>query len=439
LWQFFAAPPTLLALAVLLAMLLVLGSFIPQIPAEVADDPQAWLAAQPEAVSSSNGLVRTLGLFDLYHTFWFRLLLAFTGVALFVWLVDSAELAWRAARGQWTPAALALWGRHPLRVLLPSGHAPDDVHARLGSLLSIHRYRSAGVGGQSARNVVAGRRAGLWWAQPAGLAALLVALGGLAVMSTWGWQSQEWRPAVGDTHSIAHDTPYSVRLEALGTVCDVAWLENDQVVQEDQIGLGRPATRQGLVLRQVGTAPAVTIRGQDEAGRPLLFQSVEEPSSPAADITLAFPAAGSQHLVSVASRDLLLVFRLEAGSAAGSEARLSVALVNTTDGTQQTLGVLSRSGPFAVDGLQVEAQLAYRPVLRVDYWPGMGLAVAGLALGIVLLAAGWLAPGRLVWLAIEPGVECSSLVHVLAVGGAGQHRWFARLAAQMREVLADAS
>src|SRR4030042_4346913 len=113
-WRFFAAPATLLILLALVGAALILSSLIPQIPLDVSTNPQLWLALQPDVLSPSNDLVQALGLYNIYHAFWFRLLLVLTGLALFTWGVESVEVAWRASRGCWTSPALALWGSHPL-------------------------------------------------------------------------------------------------------------------------------------------------------------------------------------------------------------------------------------------------------------------------------------------------------------------------------------
>src|SRR5512136_2509962 len=97
-WRFFAAPATLLTLLALLAAALILSTLIPQIPPDASTNPQHWLTLQPEALSPSNDLAQALGLYGIYNAFWFRLLLVLTGLALFVWAAEAAELAWRAGR-----------------------------------------------------------------------------------------------------------------------------------------------------------------------------------------------------------------------------------------------------------------------------------------------------------------------------------------------------
>jgi len=452
-WRFFAAPPTLLVLAAILAAVLIVSQVVPQIPPEAADDPRAWLAGQPGVLGGSNGFLQALGLFDLYHAPWFRLLLVLIGLTLFVWAIEAAEIAWRASRGRWTPAQLGdvtLWSRQPLQVRLPSPLAPDDTRDRLDEVLAGDRYRRTEVDGLPAPGVVASRRAAAWWAQALTFAALLLALLGLAALAIWGWEGKDWRPAVGEHWVVGHGTPYSIRLDAFSPAMgnssggsaagrsesQVSWLEADRPLHQATVSAGRPATWHGLTLRQVGTTQAVTIRGSNQAGRPLLFQSADEVASPAEEITIAFEADGAQHLVLLPNEDRFLLFSLEQEDMEGQPS-VRVVLLSGAGGERQTLGVLQASDALRVDNLTVNVSLAVRPVLRVDHRPGMAVVVGGLALAVLALAIGWLAPPRLVWLAIAPGIECPTLVHVLSVGGAGQVFWFSGLVARLREALAN--
>lgn len=432
----------LVILAILLALALVLGTLIPQVPAGLAGDPTDWSAAQPGLLGQADGLFQVLGLFDLYHALWFRLLLALAGLAIFCSAAESAEIAWRATRGQWTAASLALWGRHPLQVHLPAAQVPAEAQTQARSFLTIHGYRWTEVSGAPAGNAVASRRAALCWAQPASLAGLLLALLGLAIVAALGWQSAAWQPAVGDSYVIGHGTPYTLRLDTFEAGdragvyhSHVTWLQDEQPAHTAELAVGRPAAWRGLAVRQVDVAPAVTLRGTDPSGRSLLFQSTADIASPAEEIAVVLDPSGAQHLVLIANQDFFLL--LSPGPAAGSDLPgLQVEMVNGVEGEQRALGILRKDRALAVDGLQVQFDLSYRPVLRLDSRPGMILVIGGLALAVLALAVGWLFPPRLLWLATSPATESPALVYALAVGGLGQASWFARLAAQLRAALA---
>lgn len=439
-WRFFAAPPTLLILVALLAAVLIVSHLVPHSPSEI-DDPRAWLAAQPGVLGNSVSL-QAVGLFDLAHALWFRLLLALIGLCLFVWAVESAEIAWRAGRGRWTPAALALWGRHPLQFRLSSGRSPDEALAGLRAFLERQRYRWSEVAASPGRSAVAGRHMLGWWAQPILFAALILSLVGLGTAATWGWQGTEWRPAPGERRPVGYGTNVSVELAAFDNAAgeyesQVTWLEDDRAVRQDRVALDRPATWNGLVVRQVGTVPAVTVRGTDQAGQPLLFQLADEVATPAQALTIDLQSSGVQRLVLLPNQDLYLLFSIEPddGLDGGSPAVRVVQLGGESE--QETLGVLREDGTLRVQDLDVQLELSLRPVLRVDHRPGMALVVGGLALAVLALGVAWLTSPALLWLSIAPGAGGSTLVEIASLGGMGHWPWFSRLAGQLREALAD--
>jgi hypothetical protein len=432
----------------LIALSLALSTLIPQIPAQARQDPQAWLATQSGLLGQGNGLVRALGLFDVLHEFWFRLLLVLTGLALLVWVVESAEVAWRAAgRGQWDPAALTSWAGEEDPIRISSPLPPDTTVARLRSSLPQHGYRLASVPEHLDTDLVASRRGTLLWARPVFFTALLIALLGLVIVETWGWQNQDWRPAPGDSRTVGHNAPYSVRLEEFGLrsgenggPCDyashVSLLEDTTVVQTETVKTGQPATLQGMAVRQVGYVPAVRIRGKDEAGRPLMLQEAGEDSGVPGEVEIIFPTSEAQPLLFVASHDFYLALTF-ANLGEDGKPELRVDFLDGDGSDRRTLQVLRESGTVRFDNSQLEVDLAYRPILRVDYSPGMCLVVAGMVLAVISGMAIWILPPRVVWFTVGSGDEETTFVQVQTHAGTGYSRWPPLLADRIREVLSD--
>lgn len=452
-WRLFAAPATLLILLALLAVALIVSTFIPQAPPDVSTDPQSWLVLQPEVLSPSNDLARALGLYDIYDAFWFRLLLVLTGLALFVWAVELAELAWRASQGRWAPSALALWGSHPLRTRLLVPRDPAQAQACLGDYLSGRGYRMAEVTrsqeGEMVPNWVASRRGALLWARPLALAGFLLALLGLAIVTTWGWQSSQWQPALGQRMVVGHGTGYTIRLDGFESLAGnesqpdggryesrITWLAGDQVAGQGIAAVGRPATRSGLAVRQTGYVPDVTLRGLDQAGNPLRLLPGGAASTTAEQVSLAFGSSETQQVIALPDQGFFLLLDLDPASA-GADPFLRLTLLRSAEAEQQPLAVVHQSGSISFDGLKLDVDLGYRPVLQVDYRPGMILVVAGIVLAVVGLAVSWLFGSRLIWMAVTP-VEDKAEVHLLAFGGVGESGWFSRLAAHLQEEMTDA-
>lgn len=450
LWQVLAAPQMLMILLGLIALALVLGSVIPQIPPEAMSNPQAWLAMQADPFGQSTGFFGALRLYDLYHTLWFRLLLVLTGLVLFVRTLESAELAWRAGRRDlWTAKALAFWGQDPPQIPLVLSLSPQETRAQTSSVLGRHGYWLANAAGWPEPGLVAGRRSMVLWARPLGHGALLLALLGLAIAGTWGWQSEGWQAIPGESRAVGFGTPYAVRLEAFDMHLDdnqrlkaidsrVTWLEGDREVGQDLVGVGQPATRRGITLRQIGYVPIARMRAWDADGQPLTLDTGVDVLSVTGEAEIRFPSPESQPLVFLLDRDLILALAFEPMCDTGRPA-LRVDRVQSDGAARQTLGILYESGTVPVDDLRLDMDLTFVPILRVDQRPAMGLVVAGLMLLILALLARWLVPPRLVWIAVEPEGENHSHVQVVGLPGAGTDRWLAQLATRLgAEVSGDA-
>jgi len=453
LWRILAAPQTLMLLLGLLAVVLALSTLVPQIPTQALGNPDAWLATQSGLFAGGNGLLRALGLFDLYDAFWFRLLLALIVVTLAVWTGESADLAWHATGNSgFKPGDLALWGRSAPRVRFVSPLPPEETQADLGEALSRHGYRWQSLRGTIALNLVAGRRAFALWARPAACAATLLALAGAMVAAASGWQSEEWKPVAGESLAVGHGSSAAVRLDRLGLPLDVdgrtgqvrstvSWLEagreGSTAVGEDTVEPGQPARRRGVALRLLGYVPAVSLRGVDAAGRSLAFQAQDGVGQLGAsgETQVIFSSPEDRPLLYVSDQDLFLALAYDSAAAAGPVVHLD--LVRGSGEGRRRIGSIRQSGSIAVDGLRIDAELSYRPVLRLDHRPGLGLGLAAAALALLSLIAGQIAAPQLAWIAVGPGEEGSSLVQILPLPHAGAEGWAGQLAEQLRGELND--
>jgi hypothetical protein len=140
-------------------------------------------------------------------------------------------------------------------------------------------------------------------------------------------------------------------------------------------------------------------------------------------------------LLLILGHDLFLALTFESLCAEGKPA-LYVAVLDDGGSEQQPVATLHDSATVDVDGLQVEIDLSYLPILRADHRPGMGLVVGGMALAVLALAVAWLVPPRLLWIAVGPGDRASTFVQVLALPAARGSRWPSQLAGRLREMLA---
>ena len=448
LWRILAAPLTLLILLGLLGLALAAGTLIPQIPETFAGDPQAWLAMQTGVWGQASSVLHFLGVFDLYNSLWFRALLVLVGLCLFVRTADSIELAWRVTRRErWTLDRLAAWGTRPPQIELSLPLPPDGAVERLTAIMSERGYRSSRVQDLTVSSLVAVRRAIMLWTRPLAFASLLVALVSLAVAGAWGWEGEPWRPREGDEQTVEHGTPYSVRLDAFTIVpgdgeaapeysSRVTWLEGETVLEQDLVGAGRTTNRAGITLRQVGYVPEVRMRGWDGDDRPLMLEIEGDVLGMTGEAAIRFASLEDQPLVLIPNQDLLLILSFEPGCD-GEGPALHVSRIGEGGDDLEVLGTLHESGSVSVDDLRFEVDLSFVPVLRLDRYPAVGLALVCLALFVVALIANWIAPPRLVWIAMTQEDEQSSLVRLLAIPGAGVQLWLSELADVVQEVPRD--
>jgi hypothetical protein len=439
---------------------------IPQIPPEAREEPQVWLAAQSGISDPAKALLGGLGLFDLGRALWVRLLLLLMGLVLFVRFVESAGLAWQATvRWRWGPASFASWGKNALRLKVSSPLSPQATQSQVREFLEEHRYRWAEVTGLASPNLVAGRRLLTSWAEPVVYGALLVALIGVGILSGWGWQSGDWQPDSGELRVIGHGTPYTIRLDRFELVRDeqgqllnyestITWLRDGVELKQDVIRggpplvAGRPAALRGITTRQVGYVPTVHIAGEDSSGRALALQTEAGELSLSGEVDVRFSTPDTRPLIFIPSHDLFLALDFEPACEEGQPA-LEVALVQAADsddtGTQplpmrepesQTLAVLKRSGVVEAEDLTIQLNLDFRPLLRIDYRPGMGLALGGMALAVLALAVGGLVSPRLLWIAAGPEQGEAIQVQILTLPNTRGSRWPQAVADQLREMLA---
>ena len=446
-WHLFAAPQVLLIFMGLLALVLVLGTLLPQAVPQGAGEPPGWPVAQPGLHTGREGLAGALGPAGVYDSYWFRLLLALTCLAIFVRAVDAADLAWRVTRhAGWPYGSQPRWEAQADRFSFSTSVNPEAALGRIRQFLSRHGYRLAdfGEGGDA---FAARRRPQVLWARPLGYASLLLAALGLIIVDSWGWQEELWRPQPGDSRSVGHGRPYVLRLDRFdleageaghlqGHGSQVVWLEDGIVVHEAQVRVGEPATHDGVTVRSVGFVPVVTLRAWDRQGNPLPLETAGQDLRIRTQVEVSFVSPEEQPPVFMPGQDrfLLLAFQPRCGDA---PPLLHVDLIGESGSEQVRLGSLAGSGELSGDGLRLDVVLAYAPLLRVDHRPGMALLVVALALALVALAVYWIAPPHLIWLTVEPRGQDETGIQLISLPALWARAKAAQMAGRVQGVLAD--
>ena len=154
------------------------------------------------------------------------------------------------------------------------------------------------------------------------------------------------------------------------------------------------------------------------------------------EIRIRFTSVQAQPHISFPSRDLFLALAFQPLSANG---RPGVYLVLLRDGgvERQPLGILYESGSVRFDDVQVQVELTYGPILRMDYRPAMGLALGSVALALAALATGWTFSPRLMSIEIQPEGDGAASVQITAMPGTRGGLWLPKLALLLQGMLAD--
>jgi hypothetical protein len=444
-WHTFAAPETLLILLAVLALTLAATGLIPQTSIDGLRESDAWLAVERGPLSRYADLVRSAGLLDLYHSFWFRLFLALTGLALLVRGVDAAELAWRARkRDEWELLAALPWQRRAQHVAVRVPAALDEVRERSMALLGEKGYGWTEVEESGKAEFVAAYRPGRLWLRAALYGALLVAGAGLAVALTLGWQGDVWEPVPLEIQAVGHNTAYAVRLDAFdlrfnaqGQLADyrsrVTWLQDGAELQPDVATVGHPARVNGVVLRQIAYAPVVRLRAQARDGRTLLLQVPGQPAQGRDVVTVRFGSADDQPLVFVPQfeRFFTLVFE---PACAGSMPAVQIYQIEQAGEQREKVATLHDSGEVALGDVQLDVDLTYVPVLRLDYHPGMSVVFAALGAALIALIALWLFPARLLHVCAIAQSDSRTSVEIKVLAGPRQVHHLRALGSHLDEV-----
>jgi len=150
-WKFFSSVKLAVVLLIILAVVSVIGTVIQQ-----NQSPQDYLREYSQGTVQ---LFEALGFFDLYHTWWFVLLLLLFTANLTICTLDRFPAAWRVMR-----APLKVLGEDGLKAMpyrkeitVPGG--PDVAERAVLAAIGNHRYRTLVVKEQGGAAIAAQRGA----------------------------------------------------------------------------------------------------------------------------------------------------------------------------------------------------------------------------------------------------------------------------------------
>ncbi len=132
-WKFFSSVKLAVVLLISLAIVSIIGTVIQQ-----NESPDLYLREYSHATVH---LFETLGFFDLYHTWWFVLLLFLFTANLTVCSLERFPHTWKIIRSPLKPIEEAALRAVPFKREIPFPGGADMAGERAASVLRSHRYR----------------------------------------------------------------------------------------------------------------------------------------------------------------------------------------------------------------------------------------------------------------------------------------------------------
>lgn len=404
LWRFAASDRLALLWLALIGLSLLLMAALPQAPAAALDNPAEftrWLATVRPRFGSATALLLNLGLLNVSHTPWFRLILAGAAFSLLVRLYNAVE-ALRQARALPNVRAPDSFfaDPQPNRIEQVVSAPPAAIEA-LAAQLRQRGYRVRTEAGAAAHYLAADRPLA-----PLGPAlahvGLLVVLLGAAWNAVSGWEQAGITLPPGETVTAGRGSTYALRLEGAlsqedSAAAQIAMLANGAPVAQRSLTPGATWWFGGTGVRLTSRGPAVQLSGSDDSGAPVMLLAAPG-ATPAPTLTLLVTADRPDPSAFAPAQALAL----QAEARGASTVRLRA--LRGTAGELVAEDVITGQGALTVD--EVRYQVSVAPYVTVDliYLPGRLVLLAGGALAALgLLAWAVYRPRRLWALAATEG------------------------------------
>lgn len=399
LWRFFSSLKLALVLLIAVITVCLLGTLFPQLPPEMARDPQAsarWLAMARDKYGALAGLYETVDLFDVYRSPWFLLLVTALIVNTLVCTLRRFRTTWRAVSAR--PRLVmpdAFYARIPCRasLTLPREAGAADAARRA---LARRRYRVLAEEQKEATYLCADRNC---WAR---LGTLVTHLGVVLIVLGFVWsQVSGWRePAVAlgptQVYPVGHGYSFQVRCDGFeierypsGLPKDyravLTVLQGDSEVISKIVRVNDPLSYRGVGFYLSSYGPAARVRAYDEAGAPLPLQKAGQ-----GEAVLNFAGEGEGQDLLIPSRDLALhaVFYYEGPAL----------FVQITRGGQAVFADFVHDGEAVeLEDAVFEFTLDRYVILQVVSDPGFKLVIFAAFLVMAGLIASFYFPHRCIW------------------------------------------
>jgi cytochrome c biogenesis protein len=409
-WRALCSMKLAVVLLLALALFLIVGSLLPQFP------------------------YRVIGLFDVYHSVGFYLLLAALALNTLVCTLDRLNRLWKAAR---RPVRCPSDGA----LLRLPDHASWETKSASDTLQQVRRalgrrlYRLRVCPGEGVTFLYAERNGLARWGTFVTHLGLLLLLAGALLSTAWGWREGEILLPPGEQVAIP---TASFLLSGEGFEIDrypdglprdyrgqVAIWEGGREVLRGTVRVNEPLAYGGIGFYLASYGPALRVSATGAQGEPLSLQLPGGRSVSPGEAVLVFEAGRDEALLIVPAQELALRVSYPAAEATEQgEPLIAVEGFRVADGEPGALGreqlLFSGFVPLGKPLQWKDARFTFAPeryfVLMAVRDPGfLPVIVAGLLL-LVGLVMGFYFPFQRVWVKIPPEGE------VIMAGAADKNR-----------------
>jgi cytochrome c biogenesis protein len=288
LWGLLTSMKFALLLILALAALSLVGTLLIQMPAGVADDPQAratWLAGVRPRYGGWTDVMDHLQAFTIFTSVWLRGLGALLAASLVACTVQRIPGTWQTMRRPHVAVGPAFFEHAPQHEAMTFHAAPAEILPAVRGVFSRRHYRTL-VEDDGTVHLYFDRNR---WAPWAGLVAhvsIVVILAGAMVGSMFGFRDSNFMLAEGATSAIPTKTGATITLNSfedtyspvngapLDYVSDVTVKRDGQVVTHQQVRVNQPLQFENITFYQSFFGPAVVVTAKDATGKTLFSGGV---------------------------------------------------------------------------------------------------------------------------------------------------------------------
>ena len=440
LWRGLSSLRLAAILLALLAGVVLVGTMVPQMPSEVIADPTAratWLAAAEAKLGARAGWYDLLGLFTLYRSPVFVLVVVFLSLNTLACTVNRLGNVWR---GIVSPSRVIqskeFYTKATHQAAIPTVESKSDP---VRGVLARRHYRVVQATHEGVTYFYADR--GRW----SHLAMPLVHLGVLVVIlafaaSRWaGWRTTGVALLSGQVVSVGHGQVWALRGEdfAIERAADGGWdyvatvsvLEGDAEVKRETVRINAPLSYRGVTCYLTSYGPAVRVDARDDQGTVVAMRVASTAQEAQGNVVVPFASAGAGEKLIVPAHNLALDLVYHA-----QEPPIFVQVRRLDDGQLLAQGYPDTGEPVEAGEVTFTLTLEHYPVMELVHDPGFGPAVGGAFVVVVGLLLAFFPPRRRLWARVAAD-------KILLAGQArrdtGFEREFARVVEDVRRVVGD--